>query len=69
MLLDDARKQVARLQAMNDERTNAFKRLQKRLLLVSYVSLYTQRSVIGCHCFMCFCILIIFLVLQHMILF
>jgi len=40
-LLDDARKQIARLQAINDERTNAFKRLQKRLLLVSYVSSHT----------------------------
>jgi hypothetical protein len=68
MLLDDARKQIARLQAINDDRTNAFKRLQKRLLLVSYVSVHTQRSVVSCRV-MCFCILVIFLVLRHMILF
>jgi hypothetical protein len=51
-LLDDARKQIARLQAVNDERTNTFKRLQKRLLLVSYVSVHTQRSITGCHLFL-----------------
>jgi hypothetical protein len=69
MLLDEARKQTARLQVMNEERTNTVKRLQKRLLLVSYVSLYTHSSVIGHHHDICFCIFIIFLVLWCMTLF
>ena len=69
MLLDDARKQITRLQATNEERNNAFKRLQKRLLLVSHVSVRTQCSVIGCHRVMHFHILIIFLVLPRMICF
>ena len=68
-LLDDARKQITRLQAANEERINAFKRLQKRLLLVSYVSVCTRRSVIGRHRVTCFRVLVVFLVLRRMIMF
>ena len=40
------------------------------IYLSVYLSIYhTQRSVTGCHHFMCFCILVIFLVLRCMILF
>jgi len=68
-LLDDARKQITRLQAANEERINAFKRLQKRLLLVSYVSVRTHRSIIGRHRVTCFRVLVVFLVLRRMIMF
>jgi hypothetical protein len=45
MELGKATKQIESMQAANDDQSKLIKRLQKRLLLVSRVSLSTQKSV------------------------
>jgi hypothetical protein len=60
MELDEARKQVERMRVINEERTSAIKRLQKRSLLVSRVSLYTQSDVISFYSVIGFCLVLSF---------
>jgi hypothetical protein len=48
MELGKATKQIESMQTVNDDQSKLIKRLQKRLLLVSRVSLYTQNSIISC---------------------
>lgn len=47
MELGKATKQIEGMQTVNDDQSKLIKRLQKRLLLVSRVCLYTQKSVIS----------------------
>jgi hypothetical protein len=47
MELDKATKQIEKMQVVNGEQSKLIKRLQKKLLLVSRVSLYMQNSVSG----------------------
>lgn len=60
MELCEASKQIERQKVINEEHTNAIKRLQKRLLLVLCVSLYTQCSVISFYSVICCCLLLSF---------
>jgi hypothetical protein len=47
MELGKATKQIESMQVVNDDQSKLIKRLQKRLRLVSLVSLHTQKSVIS----------------------
>ena len=60
MELCEARRQIERRKVINEEHTNAIKHLQKRLLLVLCVSLYTQCSVISLYSVICCCLLLSF---------
>jgi hypothetical protein len=61
MELGKATKQIEGMQTVNDDQSKLIKRLQKRLILVSRVSLYTQNSIIS----FLICSLNIFTLGQH----